>query len=614
MERLSKDRIKDRMLKTASKVWGIPENEIEANYDPLVLLLLEACSSELEKLNLDIQSSQNRLLGHLAEMMLPDVTSGAQPPSCVMKAAPIEGMTSIDSLTKFYCTTRIGSGNQSATADVHFTPIGKFPLLPTRLKYIGIGDKAYSIKESGTKEVLFEKNTNDNQAVSTIELVLTVDASLASLQGLSLFFDLRSHSEAPSFYQHLPSCKASINGNAIAIKSGYSFAEQFQPDPATMLENGANYTAKLNRLVAGTYAGQFLNIDDATSIKTLQQSSPSTYWQQLLPKEIIQKELAAPMIYLSLSLSKSFPRYVLESLMIAANAFPIVSRKMNTLNYRTNQWINIIPLSFEGAFLDIQSIQSSSGKYNYRMTPFGHDISEGEAYVRTSGIAKHNSREVREMVGNLMQAIRDESAYFNDISNDTIMNRLREVNQVLTRIQDQIKSAKDLREQFCYVLLKPKNSNETLSIQYWSMHLKPAKQVKAFTLLNGLDHTAVDAKSAYTITPLLGGKEYIADAEKKNYLRQEVSSKGKIISIEDVKYAAIKTFGALMKSVEVKKVIKTGSGKTNGFVRAIEVCITPTEEAQLNNPDELQYSLKELEFLLSENATPIFPYYVNIIQ
>jgi len=33
MDILKKERIRDRMLKTASKVWGIPENEIEANYD-----------------------------------------------------------------------------------------------------------------------------------------------------------------------------------------------------------------------------------------------------------------------------------------------------------------------------------------------------------------------------------------------------------------------------------------------------------------------------------------------------------------------------------------------------------------------------------------------------
>ena len=47
----SREHIKTRMLRTASRVWGYSETESENNFDPLVSMLLTACASELEKIS-----------------------------------------------------------------------------------------------------------------------------------------------------------------------------------------------------------------------------------------------------------------------------------------------------------------------------------------------------------------------------------------------------------------------------------------------------------------------------------------------------------------------------------------------------------------------------------
>ncbi len=612
MDILKKERIRDRMLKTASKVWGIPENEIEANYDPLVLLILEACAAELEKVHYDIQASQNRLLDHLAELMLPDTTFGAQPPSCIMQAVPVSERTTVTDTTKFYCTQKTGNQTRSISTDVYFTPVGNFPILPVRLKNVLIGNTVFTIKENGTKEILLESNTDDSLPVSSIELAFLASPSLQNLEGLSLYFDLRSHTEASSFYKHLSSCKCTINHVPLSIKPGYALSEQFDLSPAAMLEESGNYTAKLNRHIAGAYQPQFLHLSDTQPISTWQSNTPPESWANVLPKEIAQKAFASPMIYLRLTLSKSFPRHVLESLLIAANVFPIVSRKFNTQNYRTSPWINIVPLQIDGAFLDLHDIQSSTGKYNYKVSPFKQDLAEGEATVRNTGVAKPNSREVRDMVNVLMQAIRDESAYFSDISNDTLMSRLREVNQVLIRLQDQLRQAKDLREQYSYVMLRPKNTGETLSIQYWTTNVKNARQIKAFTQLNSFEHTLVDPRTSYTLTPLVGGRETVSEEDKKNALRRHISSHGKIVSIEDIKLLAIQLYGEYLKNVTVNKTIQQGAGAQKGFARVIAVTIIPTEDAKNYHKDELLYITQEMNYLLSENATPVFTYQVAL--
>ncbi|HTN45459.1 MAG TPA: hypothetical protein VL098_03870 [Flavipsychrobacter sp.] len=613
MEALKKERIKDRMLKTASKIWGIPENEIDANYDPLILLLIEACAAELEKINYDIQASQSRLLDHLAELLLPDVTSGARPPSCVMQAIPMEAKNILNEHSKFFCTQRIGNQAKGYNADVHFTPVGKFPIFNARLRNILTGDKLYTVRENGTKEVLFEKTTDDSKNVFEIELAFAVDKSLSSLKGLSLFFDLRNHSEAQSFYKNLDTCKGFIHNQSVALDHGYALSDQFDLDPMSMIAEGGNYTTKINRLVAGIYRSQFLTLAEDIAIQNLVSTTPPINWEQILPKEILQKEFAEPMLYIKIALSKPFPRYVLESLMISTNAFPVVSRKFNSLHYRTNQWINIVPLQLDGAFLDLYDIQSSTGKYNYRITPFNQEFSEGDASIRVTGIAKPNSREVRDMVNSLMQAIRDESAYFSDVSNDIVLNRLREVNQILTRLQDQLSNTNDLRQQYSYVLLKPKSAGESLTIRYWTTHVPHAKQVKAYTLLNSLEHVSVDPRSSYTVTALQGGKEFVSESEKKNNLRQQIASRGKIISIEDIKLLAVQLFGKHLKKVEVHKTVKAGTGSNKGFTRVIEVLVSTHEESRRNQMDEMQYFVQEMEAILSENASPVYPYHVKIV-
>ena len=47
---MNQDRIKDRILRRASRLWGYNELESENSFDPIVGLLLSAIASELERL------------------------------------------------------------------------------------------------------------------------------------------------------------------------------------------------------------------------------------------------------------------------------------------------------------------------------------------------------------------------------------------------------------------------------------------------------------------------------------------------------------------------------------------------------------------------------------
>lgn len=104
MASFKREIIKEEMIKTAGRLWNIPEDEIETNFDPLILLMIEACAAELEKIGYNIASSHTRLLNRLADLLVPEALLGPVPASCVASAIPVENVAELTNQHHFYIT------------------------------------------------------------------------------------------------------------------------------------------------------------------------------------------------------------------------------------------------------------------------------------------------------------------------------------------------------------------------------------------------------------------------------------------------------------------------------------------------------------------------------
>jgi hypothetical protein len=177
---LKREQIKDRMLKTAARLWEVPEGEIENNFDPLIMLLLETCAGELENIGTGINTSQNRLLDRLAELILPEAMINAQPASCIMHATPAEPTAILNDNIRFYTTQRIQqAGTAAYTQDFYFTPVGNFKLLKAAMTYMKAGNKFFRFTGNGQKELVHD---NGHSGYSNeIWFALTPDKTLSSL-------------------------------------------------------------------------------------------------------------------------------------------------------------------------------------------------------------------------------------------------------------------------------------------------------------------------------------------------------------------------------------------------------------------------------------------------
>ena len=607
MAALQKDRIKDQMIKTAARLWDVPENEIETSFDPLALLMIEACAAGLEKIGHNITASQARLTDRLAELIIPDIMTGAQPASCIMQANPAEAEATVGMQHAFYTNQYIRKeGTQNGSnQDVFFSPAGKFKLINAKLAYLFCGNKLYGTSERNNRDLLYSGPQSPSQ---NIWLAIAPAATLKSLEGLNIFFNLRSHADAQTFFYGLSASSATINGQPFEIGRGYYNNGQFELDPGEMLESGYNVTQKLNRVAAGVYQNRFLHCTAGTAAQT---GSMPAAWNVLPPD--LQKEIGGQnLIYINIQLNRLFSQDLLDGLTCSINAFPAVNRRIHTLESRTNEWVNIIPLPVNGFFTDIDSISGTGGgEYKFRYSAGRQEPGEGEALVRSSGVGQTSSREVREMTEGLTEAIRDQCAYFSEVSNDFILSRLREISQILARLEDHLKASEDTREVLHYVMLRPRQPNDLVTIRYWTSLGNMAHQVKPFSPLMPYGHSITATGQAVIVSAIAGGRNGVSEAGKKVLMRQQLLNRGRVVSADDVKMLARQTFGAALKSVQVAKNVHISAGKSSGFIRTIDVTVALQEG--MHTPEETDYLCNELEYLLMENASPGLPFRIRTV-
>lgn len=604
MAAVKKEKIKDQMMHTAARIWEVEESEIEQTFDPLFLLMIEACANELEKIGQKISDSHNRLLDYLAEIMIPGSLFGAIPASGVIQATPIEAHMEIDPATVFSVTQKIFrqvSGN-TESVDIHLSPICPFTLHHAELAYVFSGNKLFRLKENNSKELVFapERMPDSNE----LWLAISPDKNLQSITGLSLFFDLRGHSGANSFYHALPHSTAWHNDAALELKPGFG-AGLDEADQLEILVEGDNRTNKINRKAAFIYVNRFLQITG--QIKADKTSHVPAAWKEKLTPELLAQLEAEKLIYIRIALSRYFPQEVLDAVSCSINAFPVVNKMKTGMTYRTDDWVNIIPLPSSGSFFDLARIRNEKNEdYKIRSTAGTDRLQAGEAIVRKSGIGKTSSQEVREMINTLTETIRDQSAFFGQISNEVITGRLREISKVLAGLEDNLSAALDEKPSHHYLMLRPKKNGELITIDYWVTNGEDANSIKAGTSVSTPGLTLLNPKKSFVLSNFTGGRDDVSETDKKAILRQQLISGNRIVSAQDVKLLCHRLYGNKIRQVDVRKSVQVSSNKEEGFKRSIDVSLTYSDSVNPSMKTELENLARELEYILQTQATLVY--------
>lgn len=610
MEVQSREQIKDRMIRLAAQHWSLEENEIEANFDPLLVLLFDAVAGEMESLGYRIKDIQNNLLNELAALMLPHSLLRAKPASCILTAQPAGEYCMLKSAVNFSTMAKTSKADEAVKeAELNFTPIGETKLVKGSLGYIRIGDKLFKCQDDGKRSLAY--GDAEGGMVTQVHFTIADKSAVHSLAGMQLFFDLKGHSEAQKFYFSLLEASLSLNGTPVIMHKGYYKNEQYETSLKDAFTHDTDYSRKIQKEIAAIYFNQFFTIDENTATV----STPSGAHPLLhnLPDKLVQEINLLNPVYCTLTLRIPFKADILERLQIAINAFPAINRKPEKIFHKTEKWVNIIPLQVQGSYLDIQSIEGLNGvKYRLQEAGFDSNVEEGQAIIRAARVSKNSSNDIRNALKSLLEAIRDESAYFSRTSNDFISTRLNEISKMLTRLEDQVQQSKDEKPTFRYVLLKSKNQDETVQVSYWTTSPAEAGFVKAHSGFRPVQHSLIQSNSCFSVTPAIGGMEMLSDYAQKQMLVRQLSTKGKIISAEDIRLLCYELFGSRLKKVEVKKNMKVLPGRNAGISRFIDIQLHISKDTL--GEDEMVYLEKQLRYQLNTHASFMYPFEIAVID
>jgi len=617
----SRNQIKARLLKNASRIWGYSETESENNFDPLVSMLMTACAAELEKISGEIQGSRARVLERLVQLLSPDALTGVISAHAIATATPTENIFELSEQTQFYTTKKTISNSEmdeTVSKDYYFSPTADFRLTKASIRFMAAGNSLYSLSNQVNKEMIAQTETGKELPASS--LWLAIDEPSQSLNQTMFFFDLRNEAGKQLFYQQLPKAAWYWNDQTIPHRSGYSqmgiSGEKLSLE--AVLNRDDDVSAKLKKHINSYYYPSFIMLEDREDLTASRQNALLT---GIISDSFSLKSLEPLKKYSLRWICIDFPKTVstelLQDVVCVMNCFPVINRKMHEFSFRLQEIINIIPLTTEDLFLDLEEVGSDEGKLlNVRRF---EQIGEEKTFamlLRNGGVGRFDERDAGTIVSYVLQLLREESAAFSTLGNDFMSGEMKQLQQIINKLEQRLFSRHMKKEQTPYLIIKNNSDvqRQNISVRYWSSAGTEANNIKSGTPLRLYKGTGVEYNHATLVTTSIGGRDKLATEETVIAYKSALLSRDRLITTEDIKTYCYFQLGERVKSIDVQKGIMIHSDQQQGFVKTLDVVIAIHRKAfdEMMEKGELEFWKDNLKLLLEEKSISLFPYRVFI--
>jgi hypothetical protein len=566
--------IKDRLIKTASSLWGYKGVQPEGGFDPLVGILLGACASELEKISHDIDESRARALERLVQLLYPEVLSGVLPAHAVVSAWPSEKKVTLPDETPFYTARKyagIGEGAAPVWKNLYFSPTGNFLLQQSRVAFLATTQKIYAVKDALHKELLLESEQAYQYHAQQQSVWLGITQP-ENLQAHTHFYiELRHEADKASFYDSLPFARWHHAQGPAATQPGFApdIPMYGDPDAAEIVSGRTSITNRVLRHTNGFYAKQFItakNLPAATgacpaeladcykaeSLAPLQKEN--LLWVRIDFPENLQVPKISPDLFISL------------------NCFPVVNRHLIIMPQKVMNHVNIIPLTSEGFFLDLAEVTDIEGNALHEL---GKSGKESPVSLHYGGIERFNEKNALSAIEGLIQQLRDESSAYSGMGTDFLNTELKALQQSLNKLDQQLAERQLLKTDTPYLVLpdREKTGTSNIYVKYWMSNGAEANNIKGATPLSLYKGADLQSNSVLLLTNTGGGRNSLSHRDKVLAYKAALLSKEKLVTSEDIAAFCRLRLALHDAAVEVKKGYMVQPGSRNGFSKTMDVHI-----------------------------------------
>ena len=604
---MKQEQIKNRMLKRASKMWGYSELESENAFDPVLELILSACASELEKLRFEQENSRARITERLLEVIFPDEVTGITPSQTLLQLTPIENNVQISRYSHFKAVKRIQNlydPTQVKTMDIFFSPTLEMKLTTAQVKYLVFGNKILQQESFFYQEEVDQSDRN----IPSGEFWVGLHApEVEKLEDLCFYIDINNKEQKEFFNYYLQQVKVFCGEKEYELVEGYNVPTSNLEYEDIISKNYTNVEAIYNE-VNQFYQGNFFTLKG----NIYPEREKSEYITSFIEENFSNHRIATEkdIVWLRFKFYEVITPKILENIRIALNCIPVVNMYNTKKTKRIKGQLTIYPIIGDNTFLDIDYISDDDGK-RYEVKNYQKDSEDNISFVlRRGGVARFDERSALDHLQHTLRLIRDETASFSAIGNDFAIDaELRQIGQNLASIYQNIKKRSLSLNTNPFLIISSMNKELDMSFtfSYWHTAGEEGNDIKTGVSLECDKSNKTAIKSAITVKPSLGGKRGLSTADKILEYRNALLSRGRIVTIADVKTFAKSHFKHTIKGLEVQKGTKKEVSLKGGFKRTIDIYLNKNKEVDVN-ATEWEYLKDSFLIKLEKASTNIYPY------
>ena len=579
----SKEAIKARMLQNATKLWGLKNIQ---SLDPFVKLLFDAFSTEIFKANNEIQSINGRILEKLSRLLTPTKYAHPNPAHAIAFSTPEEDLEIMMEHSEFFLKKQLNSSRKSQSdkqLQISFTPIDSVELVNAQTALMIVENTVYNVDEQLNKiPIIRLANNVDDYRVIKLGIDLSNYTSEKYPEKISLYCSNPTYENVDFVYRLLPYVKVYHNDTPLGVTSGLTYFEDTDAEGFEKLFEEQSIKQKIKEDIKSIYKDKFIEIDGIfpTMYKNIEPGLPkdlddgSAAWAPFRNKKIL---------WLKFEFPPQFTSEILENFLMVMNAFPIYNRGWKKTEYALDIMGNNIPLetSDEEFFLYVDEVIDGTGKL-YREIPFtpSGELQNDLYTLRRGGMERFTNRNATDLMAHVMELLRDEVAAFSIINRDKVKDVLGEISEKMKGLMQKVEIAnKELREDINYVIIEPQESAAHTYASYWVTHCGLANSIRQGTELNSQKR----AQTLTLLTQSTGGAEEQKQSDTILAYKYALTTKDKIISVEDVKNYCKMILKDSLKKITVSRGTMISDKPREGFIRTVDINIVIRDYSYLGS-------------------------------
>lgn len=601
---MHQERIKDRLLRRASRLWGYSELEPENSFDPLVKLLLSSVASELEKLGFDLENSRSRMIERILELLFPEDVSGVFPSRSLIQVTPQESNASISLYDSFRATKSIHNiynPTENSIKNIYFSPTISPKLSSCKVEYIAFGNELNKIESFFFSERL----SKSEHSLPPGELWLGIRCyGIEELENLQFYIDTQTSYQKELFFYYLKQSKIYFGEKIMKFQEGYN-VEQNDKDIEQMMMMNYHHLSHIYNEINAFYKPYFFTLKDRIRLSD-QIECPKLFTDYFLDHPLSEEK---DIVWLRIELSEVMISEVLRNVSFALNCVPVVNIHNVQLHRRVGGLLNIIPIQSEDYFLDLDYIKNEKGeRLDIKDESSHHSIT---AMLRRGGVARFDQRNASELLQYLLELIKDETAAFSGIGGDVVSDTLKNIHQNVSALQQLSEEKNFTQTSNPYIIISSVHGEAVAcDISYWLTAGALGNDIKSGTVLE-VDNTRISSSlsNVVMLKSSFGGRQGLSVQDKILEYRSAMLSRGRIVTPADIKSFAQKHFKQTISNIEIKKGTKKEVANKGGFSRTIDIYLTKNPEYSLSET-EWNYLCEQFLHYIENNSANVLPYRV----